>query len=216
MLEGLVAANAFVVGLGDDSGWFRYHPLLRELLEHRLTLEQPGTAAELQVTAASWFAENGQPIQAIRHATAAGDWDEVGRLLTASALPLILTPEGPALNAALEPAARRATQSPTLSTLLAAAIWHFQRHDFPAMHRDAGEAAEFLPDAPDEIRHPAEILITAITLTHDRVTGSAALVGSSSRLLSLLDAAPRRLVPAARQYRVDRVEQPGCRPAVGR
>lgn len=202
VLEGLVAANAFMVGLGEDSGWFRYHPLLRELLAHRLTLEQPGIAEELQVRAAKWFADNGQPIEAIRHATTAGDWDEVGRLLTASALPLILTPDGPALSAALEPAARRATQSPSLSTLLAASIWHFQRHDFQAMHRDAAEANEFLHEAPDIIRVPAEILLTATALTHDRITGSAALVGSSTKLLSLLDRAPRRLVPAARQYRV--------------
>lgn len=201
LLEGMVAANAFVVRIGDDSGWFRYHPLLRELLAHRLTLEQPGTAATLQVRAATWFAENGQPIQAIRHATAAGDWNEVGRLLTASALPLILTAEGPALTAAIEPAARRATHSPSLSTLLAAAIWHFQRRDFPAMHRDAREANEFLTDAPEAIRVPGEILITATRFTHDRIIGSAALVESSTRLLSLLDAAPRRLVPAARQYR---------------
>ena len=202
VLADLVAANAFVVGLGDDSGWFRYHPLLRELLEHRLILERPGTADQLHLRAAAWFIEHGHPIQAIGHATAAGDWDEAGRLLTASALPLILTPEGPALAAALEPAARRAVDEPRLSTLLSAAIWHFQRHDFAAMYRDASEATEFLPEAPDAIRVPAEILIEAATLSQHRVTGSAALVDSSRRLLSLLDAAPRRLVPAARQYRV--------------
>jgi LuxR family maltose regulon positive regulatory protein len=202
VLEDLVAANAFVVGLGDDSGWFRYHPLLRELLEHRLILERPGTADPLRLTAAAWFVEHGQPIQAIGQVTAAGDWDEAGRLLTASALPLILTPEGPALAAALEPAARRAVDEPRLSTLLAAAIWHFQRHDFAAMYRDATEATEFLPDAPDAIRIPAEILIEAATFSQHRVVGSAALVASSTRLLSLLDAAPRRLLPAARQYRV--------------
>ena len=46
VLADLVAANAFVVGLGDDSGWFRYHPLLRELLEHRLILERHGLQCE--------------------------------------------------------------------------------------------------------------------------------------------------------------------------
>jgi LuxR family maltose regulon positive regulatory protein len=202
VLRGLVASNAFVVGLGDDSGWFRYHPLLRDLLEHRLNLEQPGSSEELHRRAAQWFAAHGQPIQAIRHSTTAGDWDEAGRLLTATALPLALTPHGPALAAALEPLARRSAQEPNLTTLLAAAIWHFQQHDFDAMHQDATEAAEFLPAAADAIRVPAEILIAATALTHDRVIGSAALVGSSDRLLSLLHRAPRRLVPAARHYQV--------------
>ena len=43
ILESLVAANAFVVSLGGPDTWFRYHPLLRDLLQHRLSLEQPGT-----------------------------------------------------------------------------------------------------------------------------------------------------------------------------
>ena len=202
VLEGMVAGNSFVVGLGDGSGWFRYHPLLRELMQHRLSLEQPGATEELHTLAARWFAAGGRPIQAIRHATIAGDWDEVGRLLVRSAAPLILTADAPALAAALEPAARRAAGQPRLSTLLAAAIWHFQRQDFPAMHRDTTEAAEFLPEAPDDVRVPAELLIAATTVAHDRLTASAALVGSSTRLLSLLDGAPRRLVPAAPHHRV--------------
>ena len=202
VLEDLVAANSFVIGLGDRSSWFRYHPLLRDLMEHRLSLEQPGITGELHTRAARWFADAGQPIQAIRHASSAGDWDEAGRLLTTSAVPLVLTPDAPALAAALEPAVHRSTQQPTVSTLLAAAVWHFQRHDFAAMHRDASEAAELLPAAADDFRVPAEILLAATTLTHDRATASAGLVGSSTRLLSLLDRAPRRLVPAARQYRV--------------
>jgi len=202
LLEGLVAGHSFVVGLGDDSGWFRYHPLLRELMQHRLALEQPGTAEELHTMAARWFAAGGRPIPAIRHATAAGDWDEVGRLLATSGAPLILTADAPALAAALEPAARRAADQPTLNTLLAAAIWHFQRQDFPAMHRDTTDAAEFLPEAPDDIRVPAELLLAATTVAHDRLTASAALVASSTRQLSLLDAARRRLVPAAPYHRV--------------
>ncbi len=206
VLEGLVAANAFVVGLGDglgeDDGWFGYHPLLRDLLSHRLILDRPGSGAELHGRAARWFAGRGQPVQAIRHALMAGDWQEVGRLLAASALPLVLTPEGPALAAAIEPLARRAVHDPNLATLLSAAIWHFHRHDFAAMRRDAAAAAEFLAESPDAVRVPAEILIAATTLTFHRTSASFRLAASSARLLDLLDRAPRRLVPAAPHYRV--------------
>jgi LuxR family maltose regulon positive regulatory protein len=201
ILENLVAANAFVVSLGGTESWFRYHPLLRELMEHLVDLEQPGTTVELHATAAEWFAAHGDPIQAIRHATAAGEWDEVGRLLASFALPLILTPDATALASALQPAMRRSIQQPTLSTLLAGAIWHYHRRDFDAMNRDTREATEFLPAAPDDLRIPAEILIAITTLTYDRGTASAGLVRSSAHLLSLLDQAPRRLVPAARHYR---------------
>ncbi len=201
ILEALVTANAFVVSVGGPNTWFRYHPLLRDLLQHRLSLELPGIADELHLRAARWFTEQGEPIPALRHATLARDWDEVGRLLTSTALPLILTPAGPALAAALEPAAIRATQHPALSTLLAAGVCHYHHHDFSAMYRDANAAAEFLGSAGDDLRIPAEILIAIMVLVYERTQGTAALVGSAGRLLTLLDQAPRRFVPAAPHYR---------------
>jgi len=201
VLESLVAANAFVVSVGGPGSWFRYHPLLRDLLQHRLSVEQPGSTADLHLRAARWFAANGEPIPAIRHASLAQSWDEVGRLLSSIALPLILTPAGPTLAAALAPAAIRATEAPGLSTLLAAGTCHYYRHDFTAMLRDANAAAEFLPGAQDNLRIPAEIMIAIMTVVFDRTRGTGALVGSSSDLLSLLDQAPRRLVPIAPHYR---------------
>jgi LuxR family maltose regulon positive regulatory protein len=175
--------------------------LLRELLQYRLSLEHPGGAEDLNLRAARWFIGQGEPIPALRHATLARDWVEVGRLLSSTALPLILTPAGPSLAAALEPAAIRATQDPTLSTLLAAGACHYHRHDFAAMLQDANAAAEFLPGAQDELRIPAEIMIAIMTAVFDRTKGTGALVESSTRLLSLLDRAPRRLIPAAPHYR---------------
>jgi LuxR family maltose regulon positive regulatory protein len=201
VLEALVTANAFVVSIGGPDSWFRYHPLLRELLQHRLSLEYPGSADDLNMRAARWFTEQGEPIPALRHATSARNWDEVGRLLTSTALPLILTPAGPALAAALEPAAIRATQDPSLSTLLAAGVCHYHRHDFAGMLRDGNAAAEFLPGAEDDLRIPAEVLIAITGVVYDRTRGTGELVGSSARLLNLLDHAPRRLIPAAPHYR---------------
>lgn len=202
ILEGLVAANAFVVSIGGRQGWFRYHPLFRDLLQYRLSLEHPGIARDLHRTAAAWFNQQGEPIPALRHATSAQDWDEVGRLLTSTALPLILTPAGPALAAALGPAAARAIHDPTMSTLLAAGVCHYHRHEFAAMAQDIAAAAEFLPGTADELRIPAEILIAISMTVFDRTRGSGTLAESAARLLTLLDAAPRRLLPAAPHYRV--------------
>ena len=201
ILDRLVAANAFVVSVGGPDTWYRYHPLLRELLQHRLSLEQPGTAQDLHLRAIEWFTGQGQPIPALRHATLAGDWDGVGRLLTGTALPLILTPAGPTLAAVLEPAALRATQDPSLSTLLAAGVCNYHRHNYDAMLRDANAAAQFLSGVQEDLRIPAEVLIAIMTAVFDRTKGTGALVGSSTRLLSLLDGAPRRLIPAAPHYR---------------
>ncbi|MGS0688943.1 hypothetical protein ACVBEQ_27975, partial [Nakamurella sp. GG22] len=59
LLESLVRANAFVVGLGERGEWFSYHRLLRELLQHRLSLEQPSTAVEMHRRAAQWMLAQG-------------------------------------------------------------------------------------------------------------------------------------------------------------
>ena len=58
-LEKLVGANAFVVAIGGKNEWFSYHPLMRELLRHRLTLEQPTAPPQLhgaggQLDGAAW------------------------------------------------------------------------------------------------------------------------------------------------------------------
>jgi len=58
-LERLVLANAFVVGLGGRNEWFAYHLLLRELLRHRLVLEQPQLETDVQGRAARWMAAHG-------------------------------------------------------------------------------------------------------------------------------------------------------------
>ena len=106
VLESLVAANALVVEFGDGGGWFRYHPLLRELLEHRFSVEQPADYDKVQLAAARWFAELRQPIPAIQHAIAASAWGYLSRLIAGIAVPLAVSPEGHALATALEPATR--------------------------------------------------------------------------------------------------------------
>jgi len=201
VLEALVAANAFVVGVGGPGSWFRYHPLLRDLLQHRLSLELPDSTIDLHLRAAQWFTAAGEPISALRHLTTAGSWDQVGRLLSSMALPLLLTPAGPALAAALAPAALRAADEPTLSTLLAAGAGHYHRRDFAAMLRDAKSASDFLPGAADDLRIPAEIMIATMKVVFARTQGTSALTECATQMLSLLDRAPRRIVPAAPHYR---------------
>ena len=120
VLESLVRANAFVVGLGERKEWFSYHRLLRELLQHRLSLERPSTAVELHLRAAQWMLTQGEPIESIRHSILADDLDGAGRTLL-SVLVRVLSLEGPALAAAIEPLARTAQDNPSLTTLLAAA-----------------------------------------------------------------------------------------------
>lgn len=201
ILERLVSQNALVVGLAGRNEWFSVHPLLRELLQHRLTMEHPGAVTDLRLRASRWFTAQGEPIPAIQHASAAGQWDEVGRLLTAIALPLMVTPGAPALAAALEPAAARARVHPTSSTLLSAAVCHYHRHDYESMARDANDAAALIGDMPEADRAPAEVAIAVSQLAGSRTRNPARTVQCAARVLDLLERIPRHQLPASEQYR---------------
>jgi LuxR family maltose regulon positive regulatory protein len=83
ILRELEQANAFVVALDAQRSWFHYHTLFADLLQ----LELLDTTAQdeltrLHGTAAAWFGEHGFPVEAVRHAQAAQDWDLASRLLS--------------------------------------------------------------------------------------------------------------------------------------
>ncbi len=82
ILRELEQANAFVVALDAHRSWFRYHSLFADLLQlELLDTAQQDEPARLHGVAAGWFAEHGFPVEAVRHAQAAQDWDLAGRLL---------------------------------------------------------------------------------------------------------------------------------------
>ena len=80
-MQKLEQAGAFVVALDARRSWFRYHPLFADLLELELRSTEPAERAALHGTAADWFAGHGFPVEAVRHAQAAHDWERAGRLL---------------------------------------------------------------------------------------------------------------------------------------
>ena len=196
ILEGLAAKHALVVGLAGRNDWFRLHPLLQEMLQHRLALERPELVVELHARASRWFETQGEPVAAIRHACLAGHWDEVGRL-AAQAVPLLVTARAGAFVAALEPAVARAAATPTTSCLLASAMTHYHRHDYESMARDVRDAAELLPGLAEDYREPARVVIATLRLVHARADDPVRVAPTAQR--RRLDAAVARL---------DRLERP--------
>jgi LuxR family transcriptional regulator, maltose regulon positive regulatory protein len=80
-LQDLEQANAFVVALDAGRSWFRYHHLFADLLQLELRRAARGQVAGLHRAAAGWFAEHGYPVEAVRHAQAARDWELAARVL---------------------------------------------------------------------------------------------------------------------------------------
>ena len=85
MLEQLERENLFVVALDHQRRWFRYHHLFREMLQAELERREPELPSTLNRRAAAWCNANGQPEVAIEYSVAAGDTDEVARLVGALA-----------------------------------------------------------------------------------------------------------------------------------
>ena len=81
LLDQMEARNLLVVPLDRHREWYRYHHLLRELLQAELRRREPDLVLDLHFRAAAWFEANGMPEAAIGHAQAAGDYDRVVRLI---------------------------------------------------------------------------------------------------------------------------------------
>jgi LuxR family maltose regulon positive regulatory protein len=80
-LEFMSHGNSFIQPVPGTADWYSYQSLFREFLRAQLLFERPTIVPALHRAAAAWFAQNGQPLQAIRHAITAGDWCNAARYL---------------------------------------------------------------------------------------------------------------------------------------
>ncbi len=124
ILGELEQANAFIVYCGGGHGWYRYRRLLRRVMYAELSRSTPERLPALHSAAATWYARNGLPAEALRHALAAGDWDGA-RLLMERHWRELLTGSGYASPVASAPAPPE-TVATDARLMLAFAM---QRHD---------------------------------------------------------------------------------------
>ncbi len=87
-LDELERHNLLVMPLDRRRQWYRYHHLLRELLEVELHSIEPEVVAGLHARAAAWFEAHDEPDAAIAHAQRSGDAEHVARLVLRYANPV--------------------------------------------------------------------------------------------------------------------------------
>jgi LuxR family maltose regulon positive regulatory protein len=73
ILAELQRVNAFVIPVGADAYWCRYHRMFGELLRAELRRQAPERIPSLHHRAAEWYAAHGLPVDALRHALFAQD-----------------------------------------------------------------------------------------------------------------------------------------------
>jgi LuxR family transcriptional regulator, maltose regulon positive regulatory protein len=81
LLADLARSNLLLVPLDRRGQWYRYHHLFRDMLLAELESEAPDLIPVLRRRAAGWHERNDLPEEALGYYMAAGDVDEVARLV---------------------------------------------------------------------------------------------------------------------------------------
>jgi LuxR family maltose regulon positive regulatory protein len=88
----LTNASLLVVALDEDRRWFRFHHLLRDVLQARLAAADPERMRALHLVAGEWFAAEGdesEQHEAVQHFVAARAWDQAAELLARHAITFV-------------------------------------------------------------------------------------------------------------------------------
>jgi len=192
-----LVSNDFVTATG-DAGWFRYHPLLRDMLRAQLRIEDVEEFAQTHRRAARWMVHNGEPRQALEHAAAAHDWVLFGEVFVDSAAGGLVGPDRESLLTALQ-GIPYAELSPTGPLELCAAAEAVVTGRFEAARGHVATARRLLGAAP----RPSEAaLLGILDATAARGAGDIVAVEASGRAaVEALDQAPWRF-PAFDSYLV--------------
>jgi LuxR family transcriptional regulator, maltose regulon positive regulatory protein len=81
LLRELARSNLFVIPLGDQGEWYRYHALFSDLLLYELRSSRPELVPVLHSRASVWLEDAGFFESAVRHAIAAEDRERVAILV---------------------------------------------------------------------------------------------------------------------------------------
>jgi LuxR family transcriptional regulator, maltose regulon positive regulatory protein len=175
VLQDLEAASAFTVPLDAARSWFRYHQMFAGLLRLELRRTAPGEVAGLHLGASGWFAARGFPLESIRHAQAAGDWELAARLLVDHWPGLHLDGQDTAIHELLAgfPARIRETNA---ELMVVAAADELARGSLEAAERYLMLAERGTASVPEGRQEQAQLLLGVVRLLRARQRGNTEAV----------------------------------------
>ena len=189
ILQDLEQAGAFVVSLDAGRSWFRYHRLFADLLQLELRRAEPNERAGLHGTAAGWLAGHGHPVEAVRQAQAAQDWDLAARLLSDHWLDLFLSGRRATLAELLARFPGRAVAADPELTAVRVAC-DLIGGSLADAGRHLAVAADALASAPAGRRARLQVLLCVLRLfLARRLNDFPVVVDEAQRLLALLKTA---------------------------
>ncbi len=192
VLQQLEEAGAFVVSLDARRSWFRYHQLFADLLRLELRGSAPAEVPALHEAAAGWYADHGDPVEAVRHAQAAQDWGLAARLMSAHWIGLGLAGLGGTVHEffARFPAGVIAADA---ALAAGAAGDQLARGSLEEAERYLALSARALEAVPADRRGRSQVALTAVRMRLARQRGDiTAVAQEAQRLLAPANAGSAR------------------------
>jgi LuxR family maltose regulon positive regulatory protein len=188
LLPQLEEAGAFVVALDARRSWFRYHQLFADLLQLELRGSAPAELPALHDAAAGWYAEHGYPVEAVRHAQAAGNWSLAARLLSDQWVGLGLSGLG---GTAHELLARFPPGVVTADAELAARVAgdELARGSLEEAERYLAVSTRALDSVPADRRARARVVLAVVRMRLARQRGDLTAVAADAQRLLAPEAA---------------------------
>jgi LuxR family transcriptional regulator, maltose regulon positive regulatory protein len=189
ILQDLEQDGAFVVSLDTHRSWFRYHRLFADMLQLELRRTEPDERAALHAAAARWLADHDYPLEAVRQAQTAEDWELGTRLLSDNWLDLYLSGRGATLAELLAGfPARVVAASPELTAVRVAG--DLLRGSVENAGRHLAQAIAGLAAVPADRRRRVQITLAVLRLfLARRLVDFPVVAEQAQRLLALTEAA---------------------------
>jgi LuxR family maltose regulon positive regulatory protein len=185
MLRRLSRSNLLLVPLDRRDEAYRYHALLREMLQAELHRLHPGEERGLHARASAWYAECADFDRAVPHAIAAGDVERAGDLIWGRAASYSSAGLEPTLERWLDSfTAEQIASTPTLC--LALATCRLSQGDGPEVERWTATALRAVAAGDREDREALEVTARVIKASGAATEGVAQMRSDCARAYPLL------------------------------
>lgn len=169
-----------------EPGWFRFHPLLQQMLRAKLQRQDPALLTALHTRAALWFEQTGDAMTALDHAIDSRDADLAVRIALRSATVEFVVGDAAALQRSIT---RIPHTGPSLIAehLALRAVEAFCRGQVSVAEQIAGRAEPLLHHLPEPRRSLGLVNVHMVRTMIARLRGDAVgVIGAGSAAAGLL------------------------------
>jgi LuxR family transcriptional regulator, maltose regulon positive regulatory protein len=180
-LRALETRGAFVSRVDQAGDWYQYLPVFAEVLRAELARRLPDEVPRLHRVAGVWHAAHGKPLDAIRHAVAASDWELAAEVIGEHWVVLVARGAGATLRDLTERIPTDVVDADAELALAQSGLL-LEGGELAAAEALLLRAFELSTALPEGRRRRFTVTSTATALYHARLRGDVAEAVSAARL----------------------------------